>query len=56
MNEIITVVEKALPFLNILLIPAIRLAWKVGKRLDTIEFNQRRLCDKVGIKYIEVKL
>ena len=54
MTDVLAVAEKLLPFLNLLLIPAIRIAWRLGKRLDMIEFNQRRICDKVGIKYIEV--
>lgn len=45
----------ALPLLNLLLIPALRAIWKTSHRIDTIEYNQRRLCDKLGITYIETR-
>lgn len=55
MNEFLAVGEKLLPLLNLLLLPALRTAWRVSKRLDCIEFNQRRICEKVGVDFIEVK-
>lgn len=44
-----------LPLLNLFLIPIGRTIWRTSKRLDVIEFNQRRLCDKLKLEYIEVK-
>ena len=54
MNEILSVASDLLPLLNVLLIPIARGAFKLSKRLDCIEFNQRRICDKVGIEYITI--
>ncbi len=53
--EALNQITSWLPVLNLLLIPAIRAVVKMGKRLDEIEFNQRRLCEKLDMKYIEVK-
>jgi hypothetical protein len=44
-----------LPLLNFFLLPLVRSIMRIGKRIDTIEFNQRRLCSKIEIDYIEVK-
>jgi hypothetical protein len=54
MSDFIDVASKLLPLLNVLLIPIARGAYRLGKRLDCIEFNQRRICDKVGVEYIEI--
>jgi hypothetical protein len=53
--EFLNQVTPWLPVLNLLLIPAIRAVMKISKRLDEIEFNQRRVCEKISLNYIEVK-
>ena len=44
-----------LPLLNLILVPVARSLWKTSKRLDVLEFNQRRVCEKLEITYIEGK-
>jgi hypothetical protein len=44
-----------LPLLNVLIVPLLSAILRTSRRLDTIEFNQRRLCSKLDIDYIEGK-
>ena len=41
-----------LPILNLLLIPVFKVIWRVGKRLDVLEWNQKRVCDHLKIPRI----
>jgi len=43
-----------LPLLNLLLIPVIKILYSLNKRLLTIEYNQKRICEHLKIPRIEV--
>lgn len=44
-----------LPILNLLLIPVIKGLWSIMRRIDIIEWNQKRICEHLKIPRISEK-